>query len=129
MAEDKILIWEDYADEPAKRPGSIEQHREPTYEAYLSKIRGIYHDDPTLPPKPDTFTLSTPAFVNMGRWLVECLACGQAASPITPDEDYCCPVCGTWSEVVWPSNVAEIEAQLLALSGTRLAAPYRNWRP
>lgn len=127
MANDRILTWADYAEERRMAPGSIIHHREDTYRDYLTRLWEIYHDDSSLPDKPATLD-ALRVYVNCGRWMVTC-ACGRSSSPAQPHEDYLCPVCGTWQVVQWPENRQAIEDHLLTLSGHRLVAPLRNWRP
>ena len=129
---DVILCWHDYADERRGFPGSITEHREPTYPDYLARLWERYHDGQwtpaDLPGKP-AIQPTVKAYVNHGRWCVAC-DCGQAVSPAEPGQDYLCPVCEQWTAVAFPENRAEIEAMLLELPGNRLTGAFRrNWRP
>jgi len=73
---------------------------------------------------------SVPAVVNYGRWIVRCPAC-PSARLVTPGEQafVClseqppCPAFGVRSEIVWPSELREIERLL----SHRPRLRNRNW--
>lgn len=73
---------------------------------------------------------STAAYVNHGRWLADCPACGRAQLQSYDDHRLYCPACdnggsGSWARVVWPANAAALEAVLLQ----RPVPDTRNWTP
>lgn len=56
---------------------------------------------------------STPvyAYVSEGRWVADCDEC-NGAEFVTEDQVMVCGTCGAVSDVVWPEDVAGIEAVL-----------------
>ena len=73
---------------------------------------------------------SVAAFVNDGRWLVQCPSCNGAQWASDADHRFKCDEClnswcgGVWVRVVWPAQRRQIEALLEA-------RPLRaqNWTP
>lgn len=66
------------------------------------------------------------AYVNFGRWIADCpMDCGSALQLTNGQGIYQCVECGFTTEVVWPSNVAEITEVL----NERPAKRNRNWFP
>ena len=123
----RILTWADYADERVRAFALPKDHLV-SYRAYLSYLYDLNFGEP-LPPVPETLE-PAPVFVNVGRWLWQCRACG-AAVPVEPGEPLICYQCGTggWMLPAFPFNQFSIEEELLRQPGHRLAAPIRNWRP
>lgn len=76
------------------------------------------------------------AYINHGRWIVDCPArCGSAMVVSETDPRFLCVVCGNpendaWYGVAFPADKADIEAELLkrpARDGFQAAS--RNWSP
>ena len=71
------------------------------------------------------------ARINSGRWVWQC---GMCLTGIVLDDGapwvLCC-FCSShgWHRVVWPDNVAEIEAELLLQPGYRTRPSVREWKP
>lgn len=63
-------------------------------------------------------TVQAIAYVNHGRWVVECPFCPSAQVASTWDRRFFCTDCGNaavgggWIEVVWPGEADEIDAAL-----------------
>ena len=127
MPSDAILTWADYAAERVQ-PFALPREHLLTYRAYLAFLYELNHGEPP-PPVPETLD-PAPVFVNVGRWMWKCRACG-AAVPVEPNEPLICYQCGNggWKMPAFPFNRASIEEELLRQPGHRLAAPIRNWRP
>ena len=127
MPTDTILTWADYADERVRAFALPKEHLG-SYRAYLSFLYELNHGEPP-PPVPETLE-PTLVFVNIGRWLWKCRACGGVV-PVEPDEPLICYQCGNggWMLPAFPFNQESIEEELLRQPGQRLAAPIRNWRP
>ena len=143
MAEDKIMTWADFAAERPGTLGSIWFNREPTFPDFLARMWESLHDGnwtpETLPSKPATLE-SLEAYVNFGRWLVDC-DCGGLSSVVEPQQDFLCAVCERWHRVEFPMLRTVIERNLLAVPGSvyseshgwvpavRHQAQTRYWRP
>ena len=113
MAFDLILCFEDYQDE-----------RESTAQRY----RKLYRDYLPQPlPPAESVGPALAAFVNAGRWLVECPECSYCFLPTRKGAPVAC--CGVWRPVQFPRNRTAVEAALLRVPGRRLRAPLRNWKP
>lgn len=89
------------------------------------------HGEPQLPPPPagsQRFADKLLAYVNHGRWVVDCL-CGSAQLASRTDRRFWCVDCrngwalGKWVEVVWPANADDIEGLLLQ----RPFSKNQNW--
>lgn len=73
------------------------------------------------------------AYVNHGRWCVDCpFGCGSAQYASRADRRFFCIECGNdstsgWVTVIWPAplDIAAIEAAL----GVRPQVATRNWQP
>lgn len=76
--------------------------------------------DPALVWRTD---VDLPAYVNGGRWVVDCL-CGGGAAAWPENRNACCLDCGTVWIVVFPEEREEAE-EVLALRPLE----NRNWRP
>ena len=125
MADDKIIQHSHYKEDPLPRL----EFSNLGYSAWLTKMHQIYQgEDP--PEVPASITTSVDAFVNAGRWLWECVACNNA-TVCEVGQSSICVECSTqgWINVTFPSNRAEIEAELLKQPGHRAHAPIRQWRP
>lgn len=62
------------------------------------------------------------ARINQNRWIADCV-CGSAAIVSPADPRYACTECGWgWCTLVFPEDVAAVEASLLALKPN-----LRNW--
>lgn len=61
---------------------------------------------------------STPAYVNHGRWVVDCPDCNNAQLACRTDRRFMCNDCGNialgglWRPVEWPANPQAIETVL-----------------
>lgn len=70
-------------------------------------------------------------FVNEGRWVAGCSECGGAQLAARTDHRFMCHICGNvaaggrWRRVIWPADVAAIEAALAKRPQLRT----RNWSP
>jgi len=71
------------------------------------------------------------AFIEGGRWIVNCDSCHSSVVAEPTDPVFICPSCGSggkWREVIFPEPIrAEIETILLLRPGFRHSAPARNW--
>lgn len=62
--------------------------------------------------------IAVPAYVNAGRWVVECPDCHSAQLACRTDHRFMCSECanaavgGLWRPVRWPAKVDQIEALL-----------------
>ena len=78
-------------------------------------------------PDPDTYI---PAYVNHGRWVVDCPDCRNAQLACKTDPRFLCDNCGNvavgklWRTVVWPPNVNGIESML-----QNRPLENQNWEP
>lgn len=76
-------------------------------------------------------TVHASAYVNHGRWLVDCpFGCGSAQYASRDDRRFWCTECdnsgtGEWVAVDWPDDVASIDDALSVRSDRRTA----NWEP
>lgn len=92
--------------------------------------------DSTLPSYASAAGLAL-AYINHGRWVVDCPSGDGGALVITKAEPFfMCPYCaneangGRWYRIVIPPNAADIEAALLARPAIRgWEARHRNWHP
>jgi hypothetical protein len=83
------------------------------------------------PPEHPGLVGATYAYINYGRWLIDCPLCGSAfyASKVRPH--FWCPACrmtrngGNAMRVLYPPQINEIERLLCA----RPEPKNRNWRP
>ena len=124
MAEDKILVFEDYRDD--KRP--ILAYADLSYDSWFERI-WTANQDGVLPDKAAA-TGSEPAFVSSGRWLWQCRACMTAYQAQQGELGICAEMCGgNWRTIVFPDNQAAIEAELLKQPGYRHISPVRHWLP
>lgn len=91
------------------------------------------HDEPLLPDLPSGKHASAEtllAYVNHGRWVVDC-PCGSAQLASRSDRRFFCTDCrntfahGKWVGVVWPADEADIEGLLLQRPDVKT----RNWYP
>lgn len=73
---------------------------------------------------------ATPAYLNHGRWVVDCPDCNGAQLACRTDHRFMCNECGNvviaglWRMVSWPADLDAIEA---ALAGRPIHN--QNWRP
>ena len=133
MPDDKILHFADHHDEINRVLDLPAEVR--TYGEYLEH-HYRYNQDADLPDLPDEFPeAKAVAQVNHGRWLWRCPACNAAMLLDKDDEHSICVRCGShgWMVIAWPDNKAEIETELLKMTGDgigeRLLAIVREWRP
>ena len=134
MPADKILLYEDYRDEPVP----ILQESHLSYEEWLRFQYSLYQND-EIPQMPATPAIEVDAVVNAGRWIWRCESCGSAmpvAASVKPrvtrfaHPSICAPCGGDgWVRVRFPQQRQEIEAELLKQPGRRLFAPIRQWKP
>ena len=98
----------------------------------LNRVRRREHLPP-LPAAPPADEISEEhllAYVNHGRWVVDC-PCGSAQLACRSDRRFFCTDCrnawafGKWVRVTWPAEEADIEALLLQRPFPR----NRNWHP
>ena len=124
MAEDRILTFLDYRDEPFD---ALEQSGLPYGDWLRAEYRAWQNREaPEVPDSPATVVL---AFVDTGRWLWQCGDCGSAY-PVEPGEFSICAICGDdWVRVELPATRADIEAELLRQPGRRIFSPIRDWAP
>ena len=133
MPEDTILHFADHHEETKpvlEKPSGVRTYRE-----YLEHHYGL-NRDADLPDLPDDCPdAKAVARINQGRWLWLCAACNVGILLDKDDKYSICVRCGSngWMEVEWPENKAEIETELLKMTGTglgkRLLATVREWRP
>lgn len=63
------------------------------------------------------------ARINQNRWIADCSSCGSAAVVSPTDPRYACTECGWgWSALIFPAEVASVEASLMGLKPA-----LRNW--
>ena len=149
MANDKVLVHSDYRDDPLKLLDRAHMDYVPWLDAMHQVHRG--QDAPDIP---TTRTGQVEALINSGRCLWVCPTCNS----VTPVEDRpsttpvgntgtgvtwdltptpahyghpsICVQCGSdWVDVIFPTNRAAIEAELMKQPGHRGFAPVRNWQP
>ena len=149
MANDKILVHSDYRDDPFRILDRAHLDYVPWLEAMHQVHRG--QDAPDIP---TTRTGQVEALINSGRCLWVCPTCNSvtpvenrlATTPVgstgtgatwdlTPTPAHygppsICVQCGSnWVDVIFPTNRAAIEAELMKQPGHRGFAPVRNWQP
>ncbi len=149
MANDKVLVHSDYRDDPLKLLDRAHMKYVPWLDAMHQVHRG--QDPPDIP---ITRTGQVEALINSGRCLWVCPTCNSvtpvenrpATTPVgstgtgatwdlTPTPAHyghpsICVQCGSdWVDVIFPTNRAAIEAELMNQPGHRGFAPVRNWRP
>ena len=80
--------------------------------------------------KPTDPTATVAAYVNHGRWVVECPDCHGAQLACKTDHRFLCDECGNvavgnrWRPVEWPGNAAQIDRML-----TNRPIAHQNWSP
>ena len=149
MANDKVLVHSDYRDDPLKLLDRAHMDYVPWLDAMHQVHRG--QDAPDIP---ITRTGQVEALINSGRCLWVCPACNSvtpvenrpsttpvgntgtgATWDLTPTPAHyghpsICVQCGSdWLDVMFPTNRADIEAELMKQPGHRGFAPVRNWQP
>ena len=149
MANDKILVHSDYRDDSLKLLDQAHLDYVPWLDAMHQVHRG--QDAPDIP---ITRTGQVEALINSGRCLWVCPACNSvtpvenrpsitpvgntgtgATWDLTPTPAHyghpsICVQCGSdWVDVIFPTNRAAIEAELMKQPGHRGFAPVRNWQP
>ena len=149
MANDKVLVHSDYRDDPLKLLDRAHMDYVPWLDAMHQVHRG--QDAPDIP---ITRTGQVEALINSGRCLWVCPACNSvtpvenrpsttpvgntgtgATWDLTPTPAHyghpsICVQCGSdWVDVIFPTNLADIEAELMKQPGHRGFAPVRNWQP
>lgn len=73
---------------------------------------------------------TVPAYVNHGRWVVDCPDCRNAQLACRTDHRFMCNECGNiavgklWRPVIWPANARGIEAMLQNRPSVN-----QNWYP
>lgn len=74
-----------------------------------------------------TDPLRSLAYVNHGRWVADCAVCPSALAVKPGQTTFACQdqLCGAASELVWPADVAGIDALL----AERPNPANRNWHP
>ena len=114
------------------RTETLREHRGADYRSNLA----IYHAKTGLGPLPpvDPGNMGPPAVarVDLGRWLVDCGDCANAAVVDDLDLFFICTKCGSrgsWREVIMPAERAEIDEILLMRPGFRDANLNRFWFP
>jgi predicted RNA-binding Zn-ribbon protein involved in translation (DUF1610 family) len=110
----------------------LRQHPDEGYREFLAVDRAKSGVGP-LPPA-DRVVGSVRAYINHGRWVVDCAICASAVVAEPQDPVFSCPTCGSggvWRKVEFPAPAVqeEIERLLLLRPGFRNAAPARNWMP
>ena len=149
MANDKVLVHSDYRDDPLKLLDRAHMDYVPWLDAMHQVHRG--QDAPDIP---ITRTGQVEALINSGRCLWVCPACNSvtpvenrpsttpvgntgtgATWDLTPTPAHyghpsICVQCGSdWVDVIFPTDRADIEAELMKQPGHRGFAPVRNWQP
>ena len=149
MANDKVLVHSDYRDDPLKLLDRAHMDYVPWLDAMHQVHRG--QDAPDIP---ITRTGQVEALINSGRCLWVCPTCNSvtpvenrpatipvgstgtgATWDLTPTPAHyghpsICVQCGSdWVDVIFPTNRAAIEAELMKQPGHRGFAPVRNWQP
>ncbi|WP_371612871.1 hypothetical protein [Streptomyces clavifer] len=82
-----------------------------------------YRTGRRIVPPTDTVDQTYYARVNHNRWLADCV-CGSAQIVSPDDPRYGCTECGYgWAALIFPDDVAAVEAELLAIEEPHL----RNW--
>ena len=149
MANDKILVHSDYRDDPLKLLDRAQMD-------YIPWLNGMHqvHRGQDAPDIPITRTGQVEALINSGRCLWVCPTCNSvtpvedrpsttpvgstgtgATWDLTPTQAHyghpsICVQCGSdWVDVIFPTNRAAIEAELLKQPGHRGFASVRNWQP
>lgn len=90
-----------------------------------------------LPSRPSQIppTRKLDAYINWGRWIVECSTCATATLADSRFRFFACynPQCGdfgVWKTVEFPENKAELEEELLKRDRiAQTAYVHRNWTP
>ena len=103
-----------------------------TYRELLLKRRRDFAVEPVGLPADENVLGEVLAFVNHGRWMVECEVCVTAVLVDPNDLLFYCPGCatnGSWKRIVMPDERPEIERLLLLRPGWQGNAPNRNWLP
>lgn len=107
------------------------QHLEKRYAGRgLGQMTPVYDDL-----KAGYVTESLAAFIDAGRWIVQCPTCRSATVACCHDPFFMCTSCGNagfdgrWVRVGFPDDKEELEAFLETIPGFRGSAPDRNWRP
>ena len=123
VMQDHIHTFEDLGAKNADH--SVMTFRQFLGETFL-RLRGR-----PLPPIPPGPLPQRQAYINWGRWVVDCPNCNASLNVTPTDVTAICPECGTaWFEVVFPPpgiKVA-IETILLKRPGNRgRAFPNSNW--
>ena len=109
MAQDKILTYRDYQDEPFPRLNSSHQD----YESWLRGMYELFQGEaaPDIPSERET---SVKTYVNAGRWLWRCPGCNasipaedkpsESGLPARYGHPSICPECAThgWVDVLFP---------------------------
>jgi len=67
------------------------------------------------------------AYVNWGRWVAKCDVCPWAATLQRATRHIECPLCGTVTEILWPSD--DMVAGIGRLLTMRPNPQTRNWLP
>ena len=131
MTNDTIMVFEDYKDEVV-----VIEHIgiDDSYDDYLLRNAHAYTGIKNLPAKNAVDFSQAYAFVDSGRWMWQCLACGagivvdidRESGMVSPS---ICPAClyQGWVEVIIPPNRVEIEKELLQQPGHRSKTYFRNW--
>lgn len=103
-----------------------------SYRQLLLKRRQDFEIEPVDLPADNRVNGEVEAFVNSGRWMVECGDCYTAVLVDPDDLRFYCPGCATsgfWKRIVMPMERGEIERLLLLRPGWQANAPHRNWLP
>ena len=103
-----------------------------SYRTLLQRKRQLVEIEPLGLPPDSAVKGELHAYVNAGRWMVECPDCFTAVLIDEDDLLFYCPGCGTddqWKRVTMPSERDEIERLLLLRPGWRENSPNRNWLP
>ena len=118
MRADRIITHEDY------------QSRVPMY-TFLAQ-RWVQQGQQSIPPDVDAPRVGElDAYINQGRWVVDCPNCSGAVCASKMDPWFFCIYCGVGVyDVKFPPDAAAIEAVLLKRpEHDGWFARSRNWRP
>ncbi|MEU8316621.1 MULTISPECIES: hypothetical protein [Actinomycetes] len=124
MPSPTVVRAEAYYVPPPRRPGSPTENwsaipvAQRIFEWYRARLNRI------IPPPTSTISDLVYARVNHSRWLGDCGFCGNAQYVSPADPRMGCPECrAPWVTVVWPDDIAAVEAEMLAIPLDR----DRNW--
>lgn len=119
--------------------GSEHQDAKLSFPQYLGKryaLRGLGTiPDLSVAIETKDFGVTLVAFINQGRWMLQCPVCRSGVWACHHMPYFMCPGCGNagsgkWFKAKFPTvkKRQAIESELLKIPGFRSHAPDRNWR-